>query len=1204
MQGIGRHRRQRGLGAPVLALVAALAAITLSAGARGQQRQQPQEQGQRQEQQGEQQQATSPRSRAAQSPTQVQIQNAAPLVLENLDRVAASAAQIRGVVSQDPGLMLELKRLVAMQASNHGQVLTEGDLSDQAIYNRLDGDVKFRAAATRLLQRYGYLMPTVNPKSEAGQERKLLLQERAIQLAKMKEQQRTATTPPPLQQTSGCDPLRDRNCLPAGSYGGTSPLGEQPSNAYPPPGQPSAPGTPGMPSAGSREIRASLTGTGYDGLSSSTMQAYGSPSGQAAAAAMAGAGAPAGSRGAAGTGSLFGTMQQFPPPGYGSIGENPAMAAGGAQPAVYNSRQPSGAPYANGPGYPYRPWSRSARGEGAPALVHRENPFADIPSLYDMYMQAASRPAKPERFGMDVFHDTNASNQMIPMDLPVGPSYVVGPGDGLTIDLWGGVSERLFRVVDRTGRVTLPEVGPVLVSGRTLGQVQTSVQQLLRTQFRSVSADVSITRLRTVRVYVVGDVEHPGAYDVSSLSTPLNAIFAAGGPTRIGSLRALQHWRGDKLLQTVDLYDLLLHGVRSNLLPLSNGDTIRVPTLGPQVTVEGMVRRPAVYELRTEKSLADVINLAGGILPAATLKHIEVQRLVAHQKRTMLSLNISDTSDATAVEKQLSAFHVEDGDVVHVFPMAPYNQNAVYLEGHVIRPGKYAYQPGMKLTDLIGSYKDLLPQPSSYAEIIRLRPPDDHPAVESFNLAKVLKNPAAAPKLEPLDTVRIYGKYDFEDVPTVWVSGDVRHPGLYRTSGQVHLRDAVELAGGISPDANLKSAQVFHHLPNSQVKVVSVNLGKALAGNPMDNILLGPRDSVLVHRNLARSDPATVYVMGAVARPGRYPLAVNMRVSDLIRVGGGLKRSADPSEADLTRYLVHRNGSLTGEHFDVSIAKALADDPRANLPLHNGDTLTIRQLPGWQDIGASVSVEGEVVHPGSYGIRPGERLSALLERAGGFLPTAYPEGIVFERDEVRRLQAKSRQELIQQLKQQSATFKTSLQTTASEQAQLQQAAYNQSQRAITALEQAPITGRMVIRMPANLARFKNSPDDITLRAGDSIVIPKRPQFVLVNGQVYNSNAITYTPHRNAEWYLRQAGGPTPQANKGNIFIIRANGSIVSGKSSGWWLHGGVLSTEIQPGDTIVVPEKAVGGSAVWKNIIAVAQVAQSAAVTALVVGKY
>src|SRR5262249_3135760 len=150
----------------------------------------------------------------------------------------------------------------------------------------------------------------------------------------------------------------------------------------------------------------------------------------------------------------------------------------------------------------------------------------------------------------------------LPMDMPVGLDYVLGPGDGLNIDLSGGVSQRLRRVVDRTGRVALPEVGDVQVAGRTLGELQHFVQQTLRTQFRDVQADVSVSRLRTIRVYVVGDVERPGAYDISALSTPLNALYQAGGPTSGGSLRMLKQIRGQQVVQQIDVYDMLLHGVR------------------------------------------------------------------------------------------------------------------------------------------------------------------------------------------------------------------------------------------------------------------------------------------------------------------------------------------------------------------------------------------------------------------------------------------------------------------------------------------------------------------------------------------------------------------------------------------------------------------------------------------------------------------
>src|SRR5258707_13976828 len=195
------------------------------------------------------------------------------------------------------------------------------------------------------------------------------------------------------------------------------------------------------------------------------------------------------------------------------------------------------------------------------------------------------------------------------MDLPVNSDYVIGPGDGLEIDLWGGVSQRLFRVVDREGRVSLPEAGPLLVGGRSLGDAQQAVQQVLRTQYRDISADVSLLRLRTVRVYVVGDVAKPGAYDISSLSTPLNALFAAGGVTSRGSLRALKHYRGKQLVEEVDAYDLLLHGVRGDMARLENGDTLMVQPIGAQVTSEGMGRRPGIYELGGEDSLEDALEL-------------------------------------------------------------------------------------------------------------------------------------------------------------------------------------------------------------------------------------------------------------------------------------------------------------------------------------------------------------------------------------------------------------------------------------------------------------------------------------------------------------------------------------------------------------------------------------------------------------------
>jgi polysaccharide biosynthesis/export protein len=1117
------------------------------------------------------------------------------IISDNLDRVAASADQILEVLNKEAGLMVELKRLLAQDAGVSGQILEEADLTDVAVAERLRSDLRARVLATRLLQRYGYLVPRLNPDSDLEAEQKLVRQERAQMLARAAERRDTVGETSTAGRNTACDPRNLDECALPSSL---------------PEDRESLPASPAPPARAPRSPAPLLRAE--DGLPNQTTR----PDGTSLSEDQR-SGYPA-SPGSAETVLTSARVEMNPlnsaprTPSYGS-GDNSSVPLT-IQPDLESLSMPQSNQLSTDTGMPRSersferyPGRRNSATAGAAAvepvrMMRRPSPYADVPSLYDLYVQAGASNRPLERFGLDVFRKGAANPDYIPMDLPVGPSYVVGPGDSLSIDLWGGVSQRLLRTVDREGRVALPEAGPVLVSGRTLGDVQESVQRALRTQFRDVSADVSLLRLRSVRVYVVGDVTSPGAYDVSSLSTPLNALFVAGGVTPQGSLRRLQHYRGKQLIEEVDAYDLLLHGIRGDLQRLENGDSLMVPPLGPMVTVEGMVRRPAIYELHSEKTLLEALDLSGGILPAAALRHIEVQRLVAHEKRTMLSVEISDTSDSEAVRAQMSGFEVQDGDEIHIFPIAPYNSASIYLQGHVLRPGRYSYKPEMKLTDLVTSYADLLPEPSvRYAEIIRLHAPDYHPVVETFDLAAALEHPEKAPKLEPLDTVRIFGRFDFEPDPEVLITGEVRAPGRYRTSGQQHLRDTIFQAGGVTPDVWLDSAQLFRRQPDGTTRVFSINLRDALEGDPLNNVLVQPRDRILVHRQPEQVSPASVYVRGDVARPGRYPLGVNMRVSDLVRSAGGLLRSANPDAGDLTHYAISNSSGerVQAGHQDLSLTAALAGNEDQNLPLHDGDVLTVPQQAGWNDIGSVVTLRGEVRKPGVYGIRPGERLSSLLKRAGGLLPTAYPRAAVFERNDVRELQQKSRQDMIQRLEQESTVVKTSASTTGADEAALQQAAIQQRQRVLDGLRRAPVSGRLVIHIRTDHKSFEGSPDDIELRAGDSLTVPKQPGGVLVVGQVYNANALTYTPGRNAGWYLSRAGGATQLANKGAIFIIRADGSVTSGKQGGLW-SGNALSSTMGPGDTIVVPEKPVLGSSTWKNIVAIAQIAQAGALAAAV----
>ena len=276
------------------------------------------------------------------------------------------------------------------------------------------------------------------------------------------------------------------------------------------------------------------------------------------------------------------------------------------------------------------------------------------------------------------------------------------------------------------------------IAGTTIEQAQQSIQKALSGQFKDIHVEISLGRLRTVRVYVVGDVQRPGAYDISALSTPLNALYSAGGPTSRGSLRTLRQYRGKNLVQEIDLYDFLLRGVRSGIERLLPGDTILVPPVGPQVAVAGMVRRPAIYELKGEQGLKDVLDLAGGVLVSATLREITVERIEAHERRTMLSVQIPEGESQEKAAKTLAGFPMQDGDQVLVSPILPQNEKTVYIEGHVFRPGKYAFRDGMTVNDLLRSYQDVMPEPSNHAEIIRLQPPDFRPATISFDLSEIL----------------------------------------------------------------------------------------------------------------------------------------------------------------------------------------------------------------------------------------------------------------------------------------------------------------------------------------------------------------------------------------------------------------------------------------------------------------------------------
>jgi len=1078
--------------------------------------------------------------------------------------VSLSADSIIALLQKEPGLLLQVKKLLVRKAFEQGRLLDPQDLTDEALYRLIARDENIRVLVTREIEDRQYVR--VKPsRDELSREKQLTTAQSAAEA----EQEEAADKAGKSQEEVYWS-QREKEMLDAVPPGGGA---TQPVAPQAPPQQPT-------PSNDERRAIERARAQSYEGdyATGLPMDVFGMQkigpdqlsallSGQSASALPFGAASQL-------------ELASAPGAATGLRAGSPITPFGGGQASVFPPSTETPLPQQASLATPLRPAVPSV--PRRPVLKHRPNPYADVPSLYDLYSQYSGGTRVLERFGMDVFRNGTGNFDQLPMDVPAGTDYVLGPGDGVSIDLWGGVSQRLRRLVDREGRLALPEVGSIEVAGRTLGDVQHLVQTALRSQFRNVEADVSLSRLRTVRVYVVGDVLAPGAYDVSSLSTPLNALYEAGGPASAGSLRILKHYRGKELVEQVDVYDLLLHGVRGGTLRLEAGDTVLVPPLGAEVTLEGMVRRPAIYELNGETNLAQILELAGGVLPSGTLRHVDVERVEAHESRTMLALDIPENNGQEAVREALENFAIRDGDKVKISPIVAFADKTVYLDGHVFRPGKYAFRDGMKITDLIKSYQDVLPEPyKPHAEIIRLRAPDYMPEVLAFNLDDALAGKAQDLLLKPFDTVRVFGRYDFEDPPVITVTGSVRDPGDHVTNGATYLRDAIYLAGNATPDAELDDVQVFRRTDDGKLKVLSVNLSKALAGDSSANILLEPKDRVFVHKNLARTDPPNVSIEGEVARPGKYPLGEGMSAADLVRLAGGLKRSAYTQEADLTGYTVEHGEKVIGDHQTVAIAAALAGEPDADVRLRDGDVLSIRQLTGWNDMGATITVKGEVRYPGTYGINEGEKLSSILERAGGLRTDAYAYGAIFERVQVRDLEEKNRSQLIRQVQDEGAGLKAVDDPLAKESAVLQW------KNTLEKLQNTPPQGRVVIHISGNVKKWANTPNDIQVRAGDVLYIPKRTNFVMVDGAVYNPTAVTFKPNKSAEWYLKQSGGPTTMANKKAVFVVRADGTVVGGK--GGMFAGGATEAAIQSGDMVVVPDKAFGGGMSWRNTLQVAQ---------------
>jgi protein involved in polysaccharide export with SLBB domain len=524
------------------------------------------------------------------------------------------------------------------------------------------------------------------------------------------------------------------------------------------------------------------------------------------------------------------------------------------------------------------------------------------------------RDARPQAFSADhlqqfgySFFRTDSDGFAPVTDIPVGPDYIIGVGDKIILTLWGSIEGKYQLEVNRNGEITLPRVGTVIVAGVNYVQLKEVIHALLAKVFKDFQLDVNIGKLRHIKVYLVGEVGNPGDYNLTSLATVINALSAAGGPTKNGSLRNIRIKRNGKLVETIDLYDFFLKGDKSKDIRLQSGDTVFVPTIGPVAGITGNVRRPAIYELRDEKSLKDVLSLADGINSGGYLQRIQISRIIAHEKKIVSDFNLDPVSTGKSADELTGSITIQDMDVVKVFPIDPILRGSVRLEGYVLRPGSYSLKPGMRIKDIL-SRDNLLPEYyQEVGEITRLYLPDYHPEKMIFNPSRAITgDPAHNLELQEFDVVKIFSRWEMEEMPKVRISGEVQKPGEYRLFKNMTVRDLLLLAGNPKLTAYMKNADITRIKKTGESVTsfsININLDEAIRDNPQHNIPLEQFDELIVRKipNWTEETERYITLKGEFRFPGKYPIFKGEKLSSAIERAGGFTDKAYLRAAKFTR---------------------------------------------------------------------------------------------------------------------------------------------------------------------------------------------------------------------------------------------------------------------------------------------------------------
>jgi len=751
-------------------------------------------------------------------------------------------------------------------------------------------------------------------------------------------------------------------------------------------------------------------------------------------------------------------------------------------------------------------------------------------------------------FGYDIF--SNAPSSFAPInDVAIPESYIIGSGDTINLKVFGKENDEYELPVSREGKVIVPKLGAYNISGMSFSEAKAYLRNEIQKKILGVEAVVTLSELRSIRVFVLGEAFKPGNYLLNSLSTVTHAIFTAGGISDIGSLRNIQVKRAGKLVQTLDLYDLLIKGDSSNDIMLKSGDVVFIAPVGSRVTVEGEIKRPAIYELSSNESISDILSMAGGLLPSAHSSSTIIERYNAKSLRTILNVDLS--SDLQSSEE------VKAGDVIRIMKSSDTFQQSVSIIGAVSRPGVYQWQENQRVADLLPSIQsDLLEDADlTYSIIVRQSGFGRDIEVHQFSLKSALADYNSKDNLllSSLDKILVFSN---QDVITDKVNAlsslvmtedklleDEKNKAKEKYDDKLFWYEYGEQELELEEEDPLKEKNQLDEFKPRELSFFSRQR------------LLEPVIRDLIQQAASNNSVQIVDIAGAVKYPGSYPLAKNGNVKDLIKAAGGLSESAFLGNAELSRNDL-RHDEVRKELININLNDVL-NNSSDNILLKSRDRLNVNKIPYWQEEQV-VTLNGEFKFPGKYIVRRGETLSELIERAGGLTEYADLNATLFTRESLKRLESKNILDVTEQLRREIATKTLSQRDGGS-------IDYEQVNNLLSDLIKVKPIGRLVINLPGLLSGTSNN---ITIEDGDSIFVDTKRNTINVVGQVQVSGSHLYENNLTHTDYIKLSGGLKIQADEKRIFIIKANGAVYMPESGNWFTSN---NNEVEPGDTIVVP---------------------------------